>query len=109
MIHISHLKANADGTLEFPHRPEYKAPPPPIMHGDLDGGDQEEYYSVESIRNHRRRGRGRKGPLSYLIKWVGYDESENMWRTEARLRADMEDSLVDELIADYVQRTGAQL
>ena len=109
VIHISHLKANADGTLEFPHRPEYKAPPPPIMHGDLDGGDQEEYYSVESIRNHRRRGRGRKGPLSYLIKWVGYDESENMWRTEARLRADMEDSLVDELIADYVQRTGAQL
>ena len=109
VIHVSHLKANADGSQDFPHRPEYQAPPPPIIHGNVDGADEEEYFQIEQFRNHRFRGKGRNRSVSFLVKWIGYDESENIWRSEAALRADMEDALVDELIADYVRRTGAKL
>ena len=106
MIHISHLKANADGSREFPLRPEYTAPPPPIIHGDEDGDDEDEYVAVEALRSHRWRGKSNQRQCSFLVKWVGHGEDENQWISERSLRTDMEDKLVDELKRDYVARTG---
>ena len=77
VIHISHLKANADGTQDFPSRREYVAPPPPEI-GDEDG---EEYFHVEAFRNHRRSGARRQ----FLVKWLGYPEEDNEWISEKSL------------------------
>ena len=48
--------------------------------------DGEEQYEVEAILAHRRRGRG----YQYLIKWVGYSSSENMWRSTEDLKGSLE-------------------
>jgi hypothetical protein len=100
VIHISHLKASADGSRQFPLRPEYVAPPPPEI-GDEDG---EEYFHVEAFRNHRRHGSRRQ----FLVKWRGYPEDDNEWISETNLRKDLTDSF-EPLLEEYVQRTDARL
>jgi len=107
VIHVSHLKANEDGSLDFPTRPAYKAPPPPIIQGEDD--DAEEYFQIEALRNHRFTGKGKNRCASFLVSWEGQDESENIWISEKRLRIDMQPQLVDGLISQYVLRTGAKL
>lgn len=107
VIHISHLKASADESLEFLVRPEYQPPPPPVILGDDE--DEEELFHIEAFRNHRYKGRGRKLQISFLVKWVGYGEHENKWISEKSMRVDMKDELMDELIDDYVVNTGAKL
>jgi hypothetical protein len=106
VIHISHLKANQHGSQDFPSRPEYKSPPPAIIVGE--GETAEEYFSVGAIRNHKYVGKGRNRQRKFWIQWEGYGEHDNTWKSERDLRIDMEDHLVDSLISDYVQRTGAQ-
>ena len=39
--------------------------------------DGEEHYEVQAIRKHRVV----HGKTQYLVKWTGYDESENLWLT----------------------------
>jgi hypothetical protein len=39
--------------------------------------DREEEYQVEHIMGHRKMGRGNK--LQYLVKWLGYPDSDNTW------------------------------
>ena len=39
--------------------------------------DGEEHYEVQAIRKHRVV----HGELQFLVKWTGYDESENLWLT----------------------------
>ena len=39
--------------------------------------DGEEQYEVQAIRKHCVI----YGEMQYLVKWVGYDESENLWLT----------------------------
>ena len=50
------------------HGCNYLRPPPDLVKG-------EEEYEVECILDSRKYGRGRK--LQYLVKWVGYPDSEN--------------------------------
>ncbi len=52
------------------HRENYSQPPPDLI-------DNDEQYEVETIRNHRHHGRGKQ--LQYLVKWMGYPESNNTW------------------------------
>ena len=52
---------------------DYEEPPLEI--------DGEEYYEVQAIRKHRVV----HGEVQYLVKWVGYDESENLWLTATQL------------------------
>ena len=59
------------------HRENYSRPPP-----DLVGN--EEQYEVEAIRSHRRHGKGRQ--LQYLVKWLGYPKSDNMWELVGHLQ-----------------------
>jgi len=46
-------------------------PPPELVEG-------EEVYEVETILNHRKRGRG----YQYYIKWKGYPISDASWEPE---------------------------
>jgi hypothetical protein len=56
------------------HGPNYTNPPP-----DLINGEQE--YEIEAIIAHRKQGR----QTQYLVKWKGYDSSENTWLFERDL------------------------
>src|SRR5713226_7234637 len=60
------------------HRENYSRPPP-----DLVGGGEQ--YEVKAIRSHRRHGKGRQ--LQYLVKWLGYPESDNTWEPAGHLQA----------------------
>jgi hypothetical protein len=46
-------------------------PPPPDL---MDGMEE---YEVEKVLDSHWHGRGRK--LQYLVKWVGYPDSDNQW------------------------------
>ncbi len=59
------------------HGENYSRPPP-----DLVGGGEQ--YEVETIRSHRRQGRGKQ--LQYLVKWLGYPESDNTWEPAGHLQ-----------------------
>lgn len=50
--------------------------PPPI---ELSAGNVE--YEVEHIVKCRKR----RGRTQYLVKWVGYDDTENLWVSKADL------------------------
>jgi len=52
--------------------PNFTQPPPDLIDG-------EEEYEVKQIKSHQHHGRSRK--LQYLIKWKGYPESNNTWKT----------------------------
>src|SRR6266550_2751797 len=62
--------------------------PPP----DLVEGEQE--YEVEAILAHRQF----RGKYQYLVKWKGYDSSENTWEPENNL------THMKELLAEYKKR-----
>ena len=42
-------------------------------------------YEVDHIINMRRRKRKGKGETEYLIKWRGYDDSENTWESDKNI------------------------
>ena len=52
------------------HGANYLCPPPDLV-------DNKEEYKVEKILDSRQFGRRKR--LQYLVKWVGYPDSENMW------------------------------
>jgi hypothetical protein len=52
------------------HSANYLRPPPDLVYGV-------EEYEVKKVLDSRRHGRGRK--LQYLIKWIGYPDSNNQW------------------------------
>ena len=52
---------------------DYEAPPLKI--------DGEEHCKVQAIQKHSVF----RGEVQYLVKWVGYDESENLWLTATQL------------------------
>jgi len=60
------------------HGPNYSRPPPDLIDGEAE-------YEVEQIRSHRRHGRARK--LQYLIKWVGYPDTDNTWEPADQVHA----------------------
>ena len=61
------------------HGVNYTRPPPDLIN------DQEE-YEVEQILDSRTKGRTRK--VQYLVKWVGYPDSDNQWLDAEQLTAD---------------------
>jgi transposase InsO family protein len=89
-FHISALKPWRDGSADFPDREPEPTPPPPVM-GDF--GELE--WTVEEIREKRRKGRG----WQYLVKWLNCPEVENSWEPARRLKQD-----VPELVAEYDAR-----
>ena len=62
--------------------------PPP----DLIEGEQE--YKVEALLAHCKF----RGKLRYLVKWKGYDTSENTWEPESNL------THMEDLLSEYKER-----
>ena len=67
IFHINLLRCYQSNGLD------YEAPPLKI--------DGEEHYEVQAIQKHRFV----CGEVQYLVKWVRYDESENLWLTASQL------------------------
>ena len=61
------------------HGTNYTRPPPDLI-------NDEEEYEVEQILDSRVRGCNRK--VQYLVKWVGYPDSDNQWLDADQLTAD---------------------
>jgi len=57
----------------YVHRKNFPEPLPDLVNG-------EEEYEVESIRDHRKRGKG----YQYLVVWKRY--SDKMWESESNLK-----------------------
>ena len=70
------------------HGENYQRPPPELI-------DNEEEFEVEAVLDSRRFGRGRK--LQYLVKWLGYPDSDNQWEDADKVHA-------DELVKIFRQR-----
>ena len=68
VFHVSLLHAHHAGGL-------IPTPPEPV---EVDGQLE---YEVERILGHRSRGRSRQ----YLVRWRGYDASEDTWQSEDSL------------------------
>ena len=60
------------------HGENYQRLPPELI-------DNEEEFEVEAILDSRRFGRGHK--LQYLIKWLGYPDSDNQWEDADKVHA----------------------
>ncbi len=60
------------------HGENYSRPPPDLI-------DNDEQYKVEVIRNHHYHGQQKH--LQYLVKWMGYPESDNTWEPADNVQA----------------------
>ena len=69
---MSHLSPARKDTI-LGHR---VVPPPPMI---VEG---EEEYEVERVLKERRT---RAGVTEYLVRWAGYDETEDQWLPEYEL------------------------
>ena len=61
------------------HGTNYMRPPPDLI-------NDEEEYEVEQILDSRVQGRNQR--VQYLVKWVGYPDSDNQWFNAEQLTAD---------------------
>ena len=101
VVHISRLKPDQDGSLEFPDRPQYVAPPPPEVI------DDEEHFTVEAFLQHRKR--GKSGGYSFLVRWKGYGAAHDLWKRDIDLREDLSASVYRRLINKYVADTNCKI
>ena len=69
------------------HGPNDTRPPPDLIEGS-------EEYEIEAILAHRKIGR----QMQYLVKWKGYDTSENTWEPIRNL------SNAEEILDEYKKR-----
>ncbi|CAI7738841.1 unnamed protein product [Closterium sp. NIES-53] len=74
-FHVQLLKPYQDPNKLYTGR--QPPPPPPVLVND------ELEYEVESVLAHRRR---RHGALEFLVRWKGYDPSEDSWDLVSHLR-----------------------
>jgi hypothetical protein len=83
-FHVSLLK---------PHHGPARPNQAPVF--TVDGQDSE--YEIEEIIGHRI---GARNKVQYLVRWLGYDASEDMWLYEEDL------SGAQRLLKNYKQRHG---
>ncbi|CAI7846764.1 unnamed protein product [Closterium sp. NIES-53] len=85
-FHVQLLKPYQDPNKLYTGR--QPPPPPPVLVND------ELEYEVESVLAHRRR---RHGAQEFLVRWKGYDPSEDSWVSEedmSNARCSLRDYLV---------------
>ncbi|GJP86111.1 hypothetical protein CLOP_g16170 [Closterium sp. NIES-67] len=91
-FHVQLLKPYRDPNTIFVGR--QPSPPPPVL------VQNEPEYEVESVLAHRRR---RNGTVELLIRWKGYDPSEDSWVSETDMgnaRRPLHDYLVKQGLPD---------
>lgn len=95
VISVAHLTAAPDGVDPFNRR----APPPgPVEDSQSSSGDEQgDKYEVEAVVGHKKI---KNGSFKYLIKWKGWDNHNNEWKSEWQLRHSAE------LIDEYWTRKG---
>jgi hypothetical protein len=95
VFHLSKLKPYLAVTdsQRFPNRQQLDRPAPTIEE------DGSEYYKIERIIGKRRKKDRKKYITEYLVKWLGYDESEATWVTKQQFTDD-----AHEFIDEYEQR-----
>ena len=76
VFHVDLLTPYKETTF---HGTNYTRPPPDLI-------NDEEEYEVEQILDSRIQGRNRK--IQYLVKWVGYPDSDNQWLDVDQVTAD---------------------
>ena len=87
--------------MDFPNRLEYEPPPLPEL---IDGN---EFYRIEAFRKHRYV--GRKKSLQFWVKWTGYGEDENQWKSAEQLQQDMQLEDYQQFLREYISRSRAKL
>ncbi|CAI7898150.1 unnamed protein product, partial [Closterium sp. NIES-54] len=92
-FHVQLLKPYQDPNKLYTGR--QPPPPPPVLVND------ELEYEVESVLAHRRR---RHGALEFLVRWKGYDPSEDSWVSEEDM-SNAQHSLRDYLVKQGVTST----
>ncbi|GJP48243.1 hypothetical protein CLOM_g7544 [Closterium sp. NIES-68] len=94
-FHVQLLKPYRDPNTIFVGR--QPPPPPPVL------VQNEPEYEVESVLAHRRR---RNGTVELLIRWKGYDPSEDSWVPESDMgnaRRPLHDYLVKQGVTSTTQ------
>ncbi|CAI7834188.1 unnamed protein product [Closterium sp. NIES-53] len=94
-FHVQLLKPYKDPNQQFQGR--QLPPPPPVLIQD------EPEYEVERVLTHRRRG-GKT--LEFLLRWKGYDPTEDSWVAEAVMgnaRRALKDYLVKKGVSHATQ------
>ena len=76
VFHVDLLTPYKETTF---HSANYTRPPPDLI-------NDEEEYEVEQILDSRIRGHNRK--IQYLVKWMGYPDSDNQWLDADQVTAD---------------------
>ena len=72
VIHISRLRPWHEKTEVRTEPAELPPPPPPVQDDKLG-----EFYTVERILKKERDPKTKR--FKFLVKFTGYDDSENMW------------------------------
>jgi hypothetical protein len=80
------------------HPPSYPSQRPPTPPAAIDVEDHPE-YEVEEIMQTRKRGRG----MQFLVKWKGYDHTEDTWEPRRNL------ANAQDLIDEFYQRNPAAI
>jgi hypothetical protein len=83
VVHVSHLKP-----YQGPDPTTLYTPPPPDI---IDG---EEHFAVEALLDSK----GTASRRRYLVKWVGYTDDHNTWRTANQLAADLDAATFQRLV-----------
>ncbi|GJP35956.1 hypothetical protein CLOM_g1200, partial [Closterium sp. NIES-68] len=95
VFHVQLLKAYQEPNTIFSGR--QPPPPPPVLVHD------EPEYEVKSVLAHRRR---RNGAVELLIRWKGYDPSDDSWVPESAMsnaRRPLRDYLVKQGVTSTTQ------
>lgn len=83
---VRDLSTNVDKYVNVMRLRPFRYDPTRIDPKEVAAADDSVFY-VEAIRDHLPKGykRPRKGDLKFLVKWFGYDETENTWEPWSEL------------------------
>ena len=103
-FHVSLLRPYRNPNAVFTDRSG--APPPPT----LVNGEPE--YAVERLLSHRLRRRGHHKFVEFLVRWTGYDPSQDCWvyvHALSHAPTPLKHYLTDVGVEDFTEILGGQV